>query len=126
MGPYIKTLQCYPVVMMETRSQRSDVDKGGKIILPPSALSHLSNLNVFPMLFQLSNKSKNRTTHCGVLEFIAEEGRCYLPYWMMRNLMLAEGDRIQVEYKSLNVAKFAKFQPQSVDFLDISNPKAVL
>jgi hypothetical protein len=34
------------------------------------------------MLFKLINKSKNRETHCGVLEFVAEEGRCYLPYWV--------------------------------------------
>jgi len=34
------------------------------------------------MLFKLINKSRNRETHCGVLEFVAEEGRCYLPYWV--------------------------------------------
>lgn len=44
---------------------------------------------------------------------------------MMRNLMVTEGEVIQVEYVSLQVARFTKFQPQSVDFLEISNPKAV-
>ena len=34
--------------------------------------------------------------------------------------------KIQVESASLPVATFAKFQPQSVDFLDMTNPKAVL
>jgi ubiquitin fusion degradation protein 1 len=107
--------------------ERRDVDKGGKIILPPSALDHLTRLHIqFPMLFKLSNKTKNRVTHCGVLEFVAEEGRCYLPYWMMKNLLLKEGDIIEVKYVNLEIAKFAKFQPQSVDFLEISNPKAVL
>lgn len=76
------------------------------------------------MLFKL--KSKSRETHCGVLEFVAEEGRCYLPYWMMKNLFINEGDLINVEYVNLEIAKFAKFQPQSTDFLEISNPKAVL
>ena len=33
---------------------------------------------------------------------------------------------IRVESTSLEVATFSKFQPQSVDFLDITNPKAVL
>lgn len=33
---------------------------------------------------------------------------------------------IRVESTSLPVATFSKFQPQSVDFLDITNPKAVL
>ncbi|CAH3032855.1 unnamed protein product [Porites evermanni] len=45
---------------------------------------------------------------------------------MMRNLLLEEGGLLQVESASLPVASYAKFQPQSVDFLDITNPKAVL
>ena len=44
---------------------------------------------------------------------------------MMRTLLLEEGGLIQVESVSMPVATFAKFQPQSEDFLDISNPKAV-
>lgn len=44
---------------------------------------------------------------------------------MMKNLLANEGDLIQVEYVNLRTAKFAKFQPQSVEFLEISNPKAV-
>lgn len=126
MQPYNKTLRCFPVVMMAGK-ERTDVDRGGKIILPGSALEHLTRLHIqFPMLFKLLNKSKNRETHCGVLEFVAEEGRCYLPYWMMKNLWLSEGEIIQVQYVNLDIARFAKFQPQSVDFLEITNPKAVL
>jgi ubiquitin fusion degradation protein 1 len=126
LGPYSKSLKCFPVIMMAGK-ERKEVDRGGKIILPASALDHLTRLHIqFPMLFKLNNRSKSRETHCGVLEFVAEEGRCYLPYWMMRNLLLNEGELIQVEYVNLEIAKFAKFQPQSVDFLEISNPKAVL
>ena len=44
---------------------------------------------------------------------------------MMKNLLVKEGEVIKVEYVKLPIATFAKFQPQSVDFLDISNPKAV-
>jgi len=61
-----------------------------------------------------------------VLEFTAPEGTCYLPYWMMSNLTLTEGKRIRVRNVSLPKATFVKFQPQSVDFLDITNPRAVL
>jgi ubiquitin fusion degradation protein 1 len=35
-----------------------------------------------------------KKTYCGVLEFSAEEGMCYLPYWMMNNLFLEEGSEI--------------------------------
>lgn len=108
-------------------NERDDVERGGKIIMPPSALEHLTRLNInYPMLFKLFNAKSNRTSHCGVLEFVADEGKVYLPHWMMRNLMLEEGDVIEIESVSLPVATFSRFQPQSPDFLDISNPKAVL
>merc|ERR1719471_982720 len=45
---------------------------------------------------------------------------------MMQNLMVEEGGLIQVESATLPVATFSKFQPLSKDFLDLSNPKAVL
>ena len=44
---------------------------------------------------------------------------------MMCNLLLHEGELLQVESVSLPVATYSKFQPQSTDFLDITNPKAV-
>ena len=120
-----QTYRCYSVTMLGDR--QDDPDRGGKIIMPPSALDQLTRLHIqWPMLFKLNNKVKNRDTHCGVLEFVADEGRIYIPYWMMKNLLLQEGDLIEVENVSLKVATFARFQPQSVDFLDITNPKAVL
>ncbi|VVC26650.1 Hypothetical protein CINCED_3A023622 [Cinara cedri] len=108
-------------------TEREDVERGGKIIMPPSALDALTRLNInYPMLFKLSNRRTNRYTHCGVLEFIADEDKIYIPYWMMKNLLLDEGDMVQVESVSLEVATFSKFQPQNSEFLDITNPKAVL
>ena len=56
-------------------NERDDLEHGGKIIMPPSALDQLTRLNiVYPMLFKLTNPATSRTTHCGVLEFIADEG----------------------------------------------------
>lgn len=124
--PFNTQYRCYSVSMLPG-NERSDVDAGGKIIMPPSALDQLTRLNiVYPMLFKLSNKKQNRTTHCGVLEFVADEGKIYIPYWMMQNLMLEEGGLIQVESATLPVATYSKFQPLTKDFLDLSNPKVVL
>ncbi|WAR03471.1 UFD1-like protein [Mya arenaria] len=107
-----ETYRCYSVTML---GDREDVERGGKIIMPPSALDKLTRLHIqYPMLFKLTNKKMKRETHCGVLEF------------MMKNLLLQEGDLVQVDNVSLPIATFAKFQPQHTDFLDISNPKAVL
>jgi ubiquitin fusion degradation protein 1 len=118
--------ECYSCFSMAV-SGREDLESGDKILLPQSALSVLARMNVeYPMLFQLSNPSMDRRTHCGVCEFTAPEGRCSIPFWMMQNLMLAEGSLISVRNVSLPKATFVKFRPQSVDFLEISNPRVVL
>ncbi|KAF6199807.1 hypothetical protein GE061_006105 [Apolygus lucorum] len=124
--PFRSVYQCFPVAMMPGH-EREDVEKGGKIIMPSSALQQLTNANIsYPMTFKLTNSKMGRSTHCGVLEFVADEGRVYLPLWMMQNLMLREGDTLEVQNVLLPVATFSRFQPQSTDFLDISDPKAVL
>ena len=100
--------------------------KGDKILLPPSAFDTLARLQVdYPMLFSIKSED-GRLTHCGVLEFTAEEGMCYIPFWMMQNLLIEEGTVVTVTNVSLPKASFVKLQPQSVDFLEISNPRAVL
>jgi ubiquitin fusion degradation protein 1 len=78
------------------------------------------------MLFRLESSDKGTSTHSGVLEFTAEEGSCYIPFWMMQNLLIEEGSVISVTNVSLPKATFVKLQPQHVDFLEITNPRAVL
>ena len=36
----------------------------------------------YPMLFKAESTSSGRFTHCGVLEFVAEEGVVYMPHWV--------------------------------------------
>lgn len=45
---------------------------------------------------------------------------------MMRTLSLEVGDLVEIKSTSLSSARFVKLQPQSSNFLDISDPKAVL
>ena len=95
--------------------------------MPPSAFDTLARLQVdYPMLFRLESPDKGTATHCGVLEFTAEEGSCFIPFWMMQNLLIEEGSVITVTNVSLPKATFVKLQPQHVDFLEITNPRAVL
>ncbi len=37
-----------------------------------------------PMMFELTHEFEGQTfkTHCGVREFSAPEGKCYVPYWV--------------------------------------------
>mmetsp|Transcript_2461 Transcript_2461/g.8247 ORF Transcript_2461/g.8247 Transcript_2461/m.8247 type:complete len:297 (+) Transcript_2461:108-998(+) len=106
-------------------ADKPNLEEGDKVLLPSSAFEQLARLQIeYPMLFEL--RSAKGRTHCGVLEFTAPEGNCYVPFWMMQNLMLEEGGVLSVKNVSLPKATFVKFKPQSTDFLDISNPRAVL
>jgi ubiquitin fusion degradation protein 1 len=74
--------RCYPMVMCPG-AEREHLNYGGKILMPTSALDKLTRLHItYPMLFELYNGQKQRTTHAGVLEFVAEEGKVYLPNWV--------------------------------------------
>lgn len=44
----------------------------------------------------------------------------------MQNLVLEEGSLVALRSVSLPKGKFVKLQPHTKDFLDISNPRAVL
>jgi len=113
--------------MMPSSSSREVANFGGKIFLPPSTLHKLTMLHIsYPMLFELTNQETGRSTHSGVLEFLAEEGRCYLPQWMMSTLGIQTGGLLKIKNCDLPLGSFVKIEPQSVDFLEISDPKAVL
>ncbi|KII88340.1 hypothetical protein PLICRDRAFT_54181 [Plicaturopsis crispa FD-325 SS-3] len=124
---YDEYLKAYSVAMLPGR-ERENLSYGGKIIMPPSALANLTNLDLeSPWMFKLRNPSNPAaSTHAGVLEFIAEEGVVHLPYWMMKTLRLNEGDPIRITGTELPKGKLVKLQAQSVHFLEISDHKAVL
>jgi ubiquitin fusion degradation protein 1 len=118
--------RCYPIAMMPG-PERDTANHGGKIFLPASALDKLTQLHItYPMLFEILNGAQQLSTHAGVLEFTAEEGRCYLPYWLMQTLHLEPGDLVQTKSTDLPLGSFIKLQPQNTNFLEISDPKAVL
>ncbi|EOD35646.1 ubiquitin fusion degradation 1 protein [Emiliania huxleyi CCMP1516] len=124
------SFRCHSVSLLAAEQQRdaSRLEYSDKIILPPSCLEKLAQLEIqYPMMFQIANpRAMERKLHCGVLEFIAQEGMAYLPYWMMENLRVSEGDIIQLRSVNLNKGSYVKLQPQLTDFIKISNPKVVL
>lgn len=119
--------RCYPIKMMKDAGSKDTANYGGKIFLPPSALHKLTMLNIrYPMLFKISSKNTGKFTHSGVLEFTADEGRCYLPDWMMSTIGISAGHIVKIETTDLGQGTYVKLEPQSTDFLEISDPKAVL
>ncbi|EAY95248.1 hypothetical protein OsI_17067 [Oryza sativa Indica Group] len=118
-----QTYRCYPASFFD----KPHLEGGDKVIMPPSALDRLASLHIeYPMLFELHNDATQRISHCGVLEFVAEEGMIIMPYWMMQNMLLQEGDTVRVKNTTLPKGTYVKLQPHTTDFLDISNPKAIL
>lgn len=40
------------------------------------------------MIFMVSNPQMAKKTYCGVLEFSADEGLCFLPYWVNYHVIM--------------------------------------
>lgn len=80
----------------------------------------------YPMHFMVRAPRTGRHTHCGVLEFTAPEGRCYLPLWMMQQIGAEDGDAVEVAYTVLPLGRGVRLQPCTRDFLDLSDHRAVL
>ncbi|KAJ6350451.1 hypothetical protein OIU78_006590 [Salix suchowensis] len=105
----------------------SEKDIGDKILMPASALDRLAMLEIsYPMLFQLCNPLTGHVSHCGVLEFTAEEGFICLPQWMMENLRLEKGSVALIKNVDLLKGTYIKLQPHTTTFVELSNPKSVL
>lgn len=74
-------------MVMAAGPERPELNYGSKILLPPSALDKVSKLHVqWPIMLELINGAQQKHTHAGVLEFVAEEGRAYIPQWVRDRL----------------------------------------
>lgn len=123
-----KSLKAFPINKNgdngDNRVNGDNGNNGDKITLPSSILHTLVELDIqFPIIFEIV--SKHYKTHCGVIEFTADEGSCFIPEWIMKNLNIDEGDFIYIRNVSLSNASFIKFKPE-LKFLELSDPRAVL
>jgi len=114
--------QVYHVKVIKNKNQNSI----GNVLLPPSILNELADSQQYPLLFRITNPHTKMVTHCGVLEFTAKQGTVSMPEWIMNNLGVSEQTTVEISNVILSPATFIKLQPQSKDFLEIYDPKAVL
>jgi ubiquitin fusion degradation protein 1 len=124
---FIEVYRAYPASLMG----REDIDLSNSIILPQSALGKLSAMRNFgdsrnPLLFRILNIELNMYTHCGVAEFTAEEGTCYIPSNMFERLCLMEGQTVNIRNIELKPGTFIKLQPHLTEFINNPNPKTIL
>lgn len=124
---FIEVYNAFPAIVMG----KEEINLSNSIILPPSALKKLSQMKNFgdsknPVLFRILNIELNIATHCGVMEFTAEEGTCYLPSNMFERLCLAEGQKVNIRSTPLSAGTFIKIQPHKTEFINNPNPKTIL
>lgn len=123
------TLKAYPPIFLNR--DNVNIEAGDKIILHPDILDNLtkaySTQLPHPIIFEIRNQKVGRTSHCGVLEFSAEERSAYLPAWMMENLCLNPGDSLLFVIKTqIPKATALKFKPLSRTFAKLPTPRETL
>eukprot|EP00698_Gefionella_okellyi_P020061 TRINITY_DN624_c0_g2_i2.p1 TRINITY_DN624_c0_g2~~TRINITY_DN624_c0_g2_i2.p1 ORF type:complete len:545 (+),score=64.48 TRINITY_DN624_c0_g2_i2:1235-2869(+) len=97
----------------------------GKLILPKSSFQEIAyRAGDDPMMFRVSTTTGY--AHAGVQEFVAADGRCYLPQWIMRRLNVQDGSDVKVELVKLPRGTYVKFQPSGEFIRDVRDPKLLL
>ncbi|KAJ1282641.1 hypothetical protein BS78_03G067300 [Paspalum vaginatum] len=121
---FVQYYRCLPLSLLNKGQADED---GNRVIMPQSAFDRLDGLNVqYPMMFQIQNPSTERVTHCGVLEFTADEGFIHMPAWLMARLGVGETEIVLVRSATLPPATFVKLQPHTTDFLSVACQKELL
>lgn len=125
---FIEVYKAYPASYID----RNDCECSNSIILPSSALEKFTSMkegiggSSNPVLFRILNINLNMYTHCGVLDFTAEEGVCYIPTNMFYRLCLNPGDNVNLRNIKLERGKFIKIQPHLTAFINLPKPKTIL
>ncbi|CAM9728998.1 unnamed protein product [Pylaiella littoralis] len=131
---FCKSYRCHSMACLD----RPGLEFGDKIIMPQAAFQEAHRMRLkLPLLFKLVNTTRVSGADgpppfqfCGVLEFSAPEDQVYLPYWLMQNLLLVEGAR--VELRSIRrppTGSFVRLKPHDNTFLDVAarqGPKALM
>ncbi|AEA38838.1 ubiquitin fusion degradation protein (nucleomorph) [Cryptomonas paramecium] len=116
-------LKCYSINLIK----KFNKTKENKMILPISVLEEVNKFNLkWPLIFKIKNNLYQKETHCGILEFTSDEGCAYIPHWILKNLFSTEGETLFFEHIELEKGNYVKIQPQTKDFIKVSNPRAVL
>ena len=129
---YSVNLQCFSYSCSDLNpDQIANMNCTNKIRLPPSVLKHLmedvgEKSLEFPLFFSVKNTHTMYSNTCAVHEFSSPEGVCNLPFHIMQDLSVNEGDNIEIQLVCLVNGSFIKLRPHKTKFIDLTNPKAVL
>jgi ubiquitin fusion degradation protein 1 len=113
----------------QTDELKKRVKYSNKILLPPSILYELNdkNNNFDQILFfKIINKVNKLEEVCGVHEFTSPPGVVHLPYHIMEQLGIQEGDTIDIELTIPQNGTYIKLRPHTTEFIKLYNPKVIL
>jgi hypothetical protein len=138
-GSFWREYKCIPLANLA--GSESSASAGGKIFLPPSALSEMMESYQHggrggygfglsgslgkqgPMIFEISGRSGKRS-YCGVMEFSSPDGCVGVPSWMMASLGLRPNSTVQIRRVDLPAGNFVQLQPHYGG--DLDNTRVIL
>jgi len=99
----------------------ASVESTDKISLPfqfASSIYEQPDVSL-PLMFELKTPT-GRKTHCGIFEFMygLPPTHVLMPQWVMDDLFLGEGQRVQVRCVRLDLITKVKVQPHTIEFYE--------
>lgn len=112
-----------------SEARRQELKSCGKVILSQSVLERCTGyVNLpFPLIFRIESMEQQDII-CGVSTFEAAHKEIHIPPWMMTRLGVEEEQSVKIFALTQTIPKGTDvlLQPMTSDFLEVSNPKAVL
>ena len=121
-------LMCFSYMCSSESDVTNRLKYTNKILLPESVLYNIKESDEikFPLFFKISNKQTLFGQVCGVEEFSAPPGVCHVPYQVMSEISVQEGDPVKIELFCPPGGTYVKFQFHQSKYLKIEDPKSVL
>lgn len=106
----------------------NDISNSNKIILPVRILKSLESSRLMGniLFFKVENLKNEYGYICGVHDFTAVDGTCNVPYHIMNQIGVGEGDPIRISLYNPPSAEYIKLRPHTTAFIELQSPKSVL
>jgi len=105
----------------------SQVKYSNKILLPEDILrSLMKKKHSPPFFFKVLNIDMDYGQVCGVQEFSAPPGVVHVPYHIMEDLGISEGQHIEIQLASPVKGTYIKIKPHKTEFINLDDPKEIL
>lgn len=108
-------------------SDYSDLERGNRIVLPPSWLHRCREVAV--LICRLREPTMGRSLHVGVAGFDAPEDVVWIPAWLAGELnIFTDGVPLQVDPlpQPPDPCRFLRIRPRDAEFYDLRDPRAAI